>query len=319
MKYLSGVFFLMLANIASAVDCRVNGGFWLDVEVGGSLGLNVWTNVAFNASLDRVLLDGYTLECRHRASASSNPSLKIQPATNIGVVLWPTVSHLQGGLRVGSNDSPIPVWSGQYLAVLGREPLVATSVLGRPYLKRPTTAGSYINIASGVGLATVNLVLHFSNNAGSKTLNLPIYVRSNNALNLSPSTCTINNNNPIVVDFGSVDPLAVGGDISSGTPYRKSVPLNYSCPDAGISSPIDIKLVGTASSFNASALATTNPNLAAGLTRLSLLVAPGSSFRTSISNSSGSDTVLFTLFRKAGSLPAAGPFTASATLVMSVP
>ena len=74
MKYLSGVIFLMLANIASAVDCRVNGGFWLDVEVGGSLGLNVWTNVAFNASLDRVLLDGYTLECRHRASASSNPS-----------------------------------------------------------------------------------------------------------------------------------------------------------------------------------------------------------------------------------------------------
>ena len=317
MKYLTGLMLLLLIQIASATECRVNGGNWFDAE---TRGFNVYVNVKANLSLGKIVLDGYTMDCRHGLPTywpyNSSQTIVTYPDA---VRLLPQYSHLNGGLSTGGGVyHPIPVRAGIVLSVQGAEPQV--SVAGRPYLNITTTPGKYIDIKSGTMIAVLHLSFRsYSFGSLVKEFTTLVNVFARNSLNMSPSTCTINNNNPINVDFGSVDPLAVGGDIPAGTPYKRSVVLNYSCPDLGISSPIDIKLAGTASSFNSSALVTTNPNLAAGMHRLSALVAPGGSFRTSISNSSGSDTVLFTLFRKPGSLPAAGPFTASATLVMSVP
>ena len=317
MKYLTGLMLCVLANIASAADaeCQVNGSDWADAEV---FAFNVYVDVRASTSLKKVLLNYFSMNCRHRLPAVFGPSLQVTTQPD-AVRFSPQYRHLNGGLvRLTDIYNAVPVQAGLVLGAHTTGPYV--SVPGGPYLDITTTPGKYIDIKSGALIASVHLTMRLSNSlTGTRYFNTTVFVYARNSLNLSPSTCTINDNKPINVDFSSVEPLVIGGDIPAGTPYRQSVALNYSCPDAGISSPIDIKLVGTASSFNASALATTNPNLAAGLTRLSLLVAPGSSFRTSISNSSGSDTVLFTLFRKAGSLPAAGPFTASATLVMSVP
>lgn len=314
MKYLTGLMLLMLAHIASAIECRVNGGSWVNAQ---TRAFNVYVDVKPNTALNKILLDGYALDCKHGMMAAFNPYLTISPTANIGVELVPPFGHLQGGLRVGSTFYPIPVWAGTYLAVQRNESFV--SVSGRPYLDITRASGSYIEIKSGVHIATVNMAVRYSDIFGARDFILTVFVYARNSLNLNPSTCTINNNNPITVDFGSVDPAAIGGDIPAGTPYREVVGLGYSCPDPGIDTPMDIKLVGTASSFNSSALATSNPDLATAMIRVSSLVAPGGSFRTSITNSSGGDTVLFTLFRKTGSFPDAGPFTGSATLVMSVP
>ena len=315
MRYLTGLIFLLLMQTVSATECRLNGGTWVDPQVKG---FNAYVDIVPSLAAGKVFLDGYTFECRHGLPSPFNPSEQILTDPN-AVVLYSQPGYFpEGGLNVTGTYYPIPVRAGIVLSVQRNEPLV--SVLGRPYLNIVRAPGQYIKIPSGALIATVNLrVRTYVGSSLAKHFPTFLNVYARNSLNLNPSTCTMNNNRPVDVDFGSVDPLAVGGDIPAGTPYRRSVALNYSCPDLGINSPIDIKLVGTASSFNSSALATTNPDLAAGMHRLSALVAPGGSFRTSISNSSGSDTVLFTLFRKPGSFPAAGPFTGSATLVMSVP
>ena len=317
MKYLAGLMLLMLVHVASAapVECQLNGSSWFDVQTHG---FNAYVDVAASTSLQKVLLNYYVMNCRQTLPAAFGPSLQVTTQAD-AVRFHPQYSHLQGGLVMGTNSYyPTPVRAGLLLGTHTTGPY--TSVVGGPYLNITTTPGKYIEIKSGSLIATINLAMRLSNPVtGTQNFTTFVNVYAKNSLNLSPSTCTINNNDPIDVDFGSVDPVAIGGEIPAGTPYRQSVALNYSCPDAGIFTPIDIKLVGTASSFNSSALATSNPNLATAMIRLSSLVPPGGSFRTSINNSSGGDTVLFSLFRKTGSLPGAGPFTGSATLVMSVP
>ena len=306
---------LVLAQIASAVECRVNGLNWQEAEYKSILRT---VNVSVDTSINKVVLDGYTMECRHGVDPGVMPLLTVAPESNIGVVLIPPYNSLRGGLRFGGSNYPIPVRNNIALGVQsGSDPFL--SVLGRVYLDVGVSPGDYVNIKSGDHVATINLRMKFSNIFGQKDFRTAVDLIARNSLNMGPTACTVNNNNPIDVNFGSVDSAVVGGDIPAGTPYRQSVVLNYSCPYPSIFSYIDIKLVGAASSFNSSALATSNPNLATAMIRDSSLVAPGGSFRTLISHSSGSDTVLFTLFRKTGSLPAAGPFTGSATLVMSVP
>lgn len=316
MKYLVGVIFLMLANVASAVECQANEGTWRDAQ-----------NHTYRAQVDiyrsvdpadggKIVMEDFYFACLN----STQPGQRVEIWTVFNPIrLAPRFNHFKSGVKVANNYYASPVYNIRTGQQETNEALVVEDK-ARPYLVVGSPPNGYIEIPAGAKIFTYNMWVEvWSGSSKLSSIQTAVDVYARNALNLNPSTCTINDNNPINIDFGSVDPLAIGGDISAGTPYRKSVALVYSCPDAGISSSIDIKLVGTASSFNTSALATTNPNLAAGLTRLSSLVAPGSSFRTSITNSAGSDTVLFTLFRKAGSVPAAGPFTASGTLVMSVP
>ena len=312
MRYLAGLMLLVLAHTVSAIECRVNNSTWRDVTV---YGFRVSVDVVYNAELNKIWLENYTMDCRHNSAYSSNPTLSVFPsASGNGVVLY---DGLKGGLRVGDTNYSIPVPHGILLAVVRKEPY--RSVQGRPYIDIPTAPGSYINIKAGAQLGQLNFTMFFSNDYGSKFVTAFVEVRARNALNLSPSTCTINNNNPINIDFGSIDPLAASGDIPEGTPYRRTVVLDYSCPDAGINSPIDIKFLGTPSTFNPRALATSNPDLATAMIHFSSLVPPGGSFSTNITNSSGKNTMLFTLFRRTGSLPKAGPFDASATLVLSPP
>ena len=258
------------------------------------------------------------MDCRH-GMPTFPPFSSIQyTQTNLNAVrLEPRYSSYGGGLNVEGVNYPIPVRLGILLAVQRLESYV--SVSGRPYLNIPTAPGQYVNIRSGDKIATVELYMTMYNSSTLvREYTTFVNVFARNSLNLSPSTCTINNNNPIDVNFGSVDPVAVG-ETPLASPNLRTVTLNYSCPDAGIYSPINVTFRGTASSFNSSALATSNANLATALLRNNVVVPPGGSFRGTISNSSGRDTVVFSLIRKTGSFPAAGPFTGSATLVMSVP
>ena len=317
MKYLAGLMLLMLVHVASAapVECQLNGSSWFDVQTHG---FNAYVDVAASTSLQKVLLNYYVMNCRQTLPAAFGPSLQVTTQAD-AVRFHPQYSHLQGGLVMGTNSYyPTPVRAGLLLGTHTTGPY--TSVVGGPYLNITTTPGKYIEIKSGSLIATINLAMRLSNPVtGTQNFTTFVNVYAKNSLNLSPSTCTINNNNPINIDFGSIDPLAISGDIPEGTPYRRTVVLDYSCPDAGINSPIDIKFLGSPSTFNPRALATSNPDLATAMIHFSSLVPPGGSFSTNITNSSGRNTMLFTLFRRTGSLPKAGPFDASATLVLSPP
>ena len=316
MRYLTGLLFLLLMQTVSATECRLNGGAWVDPQVKG---FNTYVDLVPNLAAGKVFLDGYTLECRHGLPSPVNPSEQILTDPN-AVVLYSQPGYFpEGGLDVTGTYYPTPVRAGILLSIQRNEPLM--SVLGRPYLNIVRAPGQYIKIPTGALIATVNLrVRTYVGSSLVKHFSTFLNVYASNSLNLNPSTCTINNNAPIDVDFGSVDSLAVGGSPTSA-PNSKTFVLRYSCPDAGISSPIDITLKGATSSFNSSGLAMSNPDLTTVVYRTStfVVVPPGGSFRGAITNSSGRDSVTFALIRKPGSLPAAGPFTGSATLVMSVP
>lgn len=136
MKYLIGLMILMLAQIASAAECRVNNGSWVNADTHG---FNVYVEVAANTSLGKILLDGYTMDCRHGMPSSSSPYQHV--VTYPGAVrLSPSYSSLEGGLSVsGSAYYPIPVRGGILLSVQRNESYV--SVPGRPYLNIATTPG----------------------------------------------------------------------------------------------------------------------------------------------------------------------------------
>lgn len=315
MKYLVGLMLLMLAQVASAVNCTVNHGLWRDPK-----NYTFTTTAAVYRSTDpadgaKIILDELYIAC---LGVPAPGRVEIWTVFD-PIRLAPQFAHYKSGIKLGSNYYSSPVYNirtGRQQPGDGvvDDPARVFLVVGSP-------PNGYIQIPAGTKILTYHVWVEiWSGTSRIAATEMKVNVNSRNALNLNPSTCTINNNNPIVVDFGSVDPLVAGGEGSSTTPYKKTVPLNYSCPTTGINSSMNVRLVGTASSFNSNALKINkNDNLAATMTRNGVVVAPGSSFTANISNSSGSDTVVFGLIRNAGNLPAAGPFDASATLVMSPP
>lgn len=173
-----------------------------------------------------------------------------------------------------------------------------------------------INFVAGDRLVSIPFNQDSSHDAGLPMVRFNLYAA--NSLPPDISTCTINNNMPIDVNFNQVDPAAIGESPTS-TSIRKSIQLNYSCPTGGITMPITIGLRGSAASFNSGVLALSNLHLGAGLLKGGVLVRPGQSFASNLSNSSGRDTVTFVLIRRPGTAPATGAFSGSATLVMGVP
>lgn len=316
MRYLTGLMLCVLANIASAADaeCQVNGSGWVDAEVSA---FNVYVDVRASTSLKKVLLNYFSMNCRHRLSAGFSPSLQVTTQSD-AVRFSPQYRHLNGGLvRLADIYNAVPVQAGLVLGTHTTGPYV--SVSGGPYLDITTTPGKYIDIKSGALIASVHLTMRLSSPVtGTRYFNTTVFVYARNSLNLNPSTCTINDNKPIEVDFGSVDPVAIPESQYDSTTSR-AVALNYSCPDLGITTPILIILQGSGALFNLGGLATSNTDLAIRMVRNNGGVPVGLPFGTNITNSSGGDTVVFSLYRKPGSVPAAGPFTASGTLVMSVP
>ena len=157
-----------------------------------------------------------------------------------------------------------------------------------------------------------------SNNYDGTRPQLTVTYTAANNFTVSPSTCTINNNNPIEINFGDVHQRAIGSDplTSSVVSNRR---LTYSCPDGGINTPITITYKGTRSAFDPRLLIMSNPDVGTALLRGGAAVSVNGSFLTRITNSVGGDDVTFSLVRRNGSLPTPGAISGSGVLVMGVP
>lgn len=313
MRWLTGLFFLMLVQAVSATECRVNGGAWYNAD---TTLFGAYVSVAADLATDKVSLADYTLEC-HSGNVLYNETMS---TAQDAVMLYPGYGHLAGGLRV-NQDYPIPVPGGIVLSVQNNyEPPV--TVRGEPYLKITRAPGKYVQIRSGDQIAAVKyqVVTRF-NALEVNRFDFWLRLYAKNSLNLSPSTCTLNDDKPIDIDFEAVESLSVTENNPFSTPNKRSFAMSMSCPDLGITTPVDISLIGMASSFNSNGLLLSNPDLAvvAYRTTTHQMIPPGGSFSGTITNSFGVDYVTFALVRKPGSFPAEGPFTGSATLVMSVP
>lgn len=72
MKCLVGVLLLLLANTASAIYCRVDGGPWQNMTDNRYMDVNVF--VRASPVNGRIELDGYQIECKYPPGVGGGPS-----------------------------------------------------------------------------------------------------------------------------------------------------------------------------------------------------------------------------------------------------
>ena len=303
-----------MATTAQAVDCRVNGGPWET----GNPNLQVPVTVTLSPDRSRIMLEGARLECRFTHNGGPGWHTDFWVSGSAAGTAWtpgPKFASEGTGLRIGGSFHNTPVPSGIGVATIPNNgssyPINVTPyILMRNYPSNPFD----VRIGDNLGL----LRLTASNNYNSAQAQLTVTYTAANNFTVSPSTCTINNNNPIEINFGNVHQRAIGTDplTSSVVSNRR---LTYSCPDGGINTPITITYKGTRTAFDSRLLLMTNADVGTALVRGGVPVQVNGSFLTRITNSTGADDVTFSLVRRAGSLPAAGPITGSGVLVMGVP
>lgn len=317
MVFLSGILlFLFLSLPAFASECRVNGGPWQWMTVSNTLDVKV--NVKATPGSQRILLDGYKLECKYSRDVGRPSTVKDfwHTASN-AVTPGPKLAGYRIGLNINGVDRNAPVGAGIHIATMQNDN-VAVDLRTYMYVVNQGGPGNPIDIRVGDNIGA--LYLSQTNNTSIPPIPQLYVIRlnANNNFSVEPSTCTINNNQPIEVSYGEVNQALIGDDPSSSA-VLKRIGLSYRCPTPGITMPIKITLKGLTSAFNANVLRLSNENLGTGLLRNGVLIGPERSFNTNIYNSTGADDVVFALVRKPGSLPATGGFTGSGTLVMGVP
>ena len=321
MKRLCGTTALLMfmagATSVKAAECRVNGGSWRVIV--GELPLQVPVTVTLAADRTRIMLEGARLECRFSRGSQSPSSRQDYWSTgsSTGTPWIPGIkfSGEGAGLRINGAYRNIPIPSGIRVTTLP-DNITGYPIDITPYILVRNSPSNPLDIRIGDNLGRLHLTV--TNNYNSSTGRINITYNAANNFTVSPSTCTINNNNPIDIDFGNVHQRAIGTDPLTTT-IRRDRRLTYSCPDGGINTPITISYKGTPSAFDTRLLRMSNPDVGTALVRGGSAVQVGGSFLTRITNSGGGDDVTFTLVRRAGSLPAAGAISGSGVLVMGVP
>ncbi|QLG92197.1 fimbrial protein [Pseudomonas yamanorum] len=317
MKRLYGAVVLLVltavTTTAQAVDCRVNGGEWARVTH-----LTVPVTVRLDGDRVRILLEGARLECRFTAGAGPAWGADYWATGNSSGAPWtpgPKFFGERAGLRINGSFQNVPVPVGIRVATMPNNG-VGYPIDITPYILMRNDPSNPINVRIGDSLGLLRLTS--SNNYDATRPELTVTYTAANNFEVSPSTCTINNNNPINIDFGNVHQRAMGSDPLTTT-IRTDRRLTYTCPDPGITTPITITYKGTSSSFDSRLLMMTSPDVGTALIRAGSAVQVNGSFLTRITNSVGGDDVTFSLVRRNGSLPTPGAISGSGVLVMGVP
>ncbi|WP_438867720.1 fimbrial protein [Pseudomonas sp. L1(2025)] len=303
-----------ITTTAHAVDCRVNGGPWQN----GNPNLQVPVTVTLAADRSRIMLEGARLECRFTFSGGPAWHTDFWATGSAAGTAWTPGPKFAGegtGLRVNGSFLNTPVPSGVGIVNIPNNGVfypinVTPYILLRNYPSNPFD----VRIGDNLGL----LRLTSSNNYDGTRPQLTVTYTAANNFTVSPSTCTINNNNPIEINFGTVHQRAIGTDPLTST-IVSNRRLTYSCPDGGINTPITITYKGTRTAFDSRLLIMSNPDVGTAMVRAGTAVPVNGSFLTRITNSVGGDDVTFSLVRRNGSLPTAGSVTGSGVLVMGVP
>ena len=318
MKYLIAMLFLLCgAQVAMAGQCRVDSGPLIDVYDNS---VHIYADVQAIPGSGKIVLGGYQLECRYTPSAPTGDNSRDYWKTNLNpLVPGPKFSGYSMGLSIQNADY-LPAVSGIHVATMENSGSGGSGgwvdLNTYMFLRTVGVPVHLINIRAGDLIGTMNFKQ--TNNTNNPPADVRVYILAKNDFNFHISTCTINGDMPIVVDFNEVDPVAIG-ESSVGSPIQETRNLMYSCPDPGITSAITITLNGSPASFDSNLLRTSNPDIGVGLLRAGVEVAPGTFFRSALYNSVGSDNVVFSLVRKPGRSPEAGLFAASATLIMGLP
>lgn len=314
-KAITVALLLMISTAAHSARCCVNGS-----QCKGLSGSDTFTANATVRATDAgktIRIDGYELSCRFNPYSPGWPGSYADFWRTLAPVLTPSpiFAPYSTGLSIKGTDHLSPISSGILVAKIPNQQDAWVNLETYMFVRKRGTPGGPINIRRGDRLGDIKL--RQTNNYDGTSNTIMLALKAGNDLVIQPSTCTINGNRAIEVNFKEVSSDALGSDPYTST-VRNTQRLTYTCPDPGVTTPITITFKGTPSAFDRRVLATSN-NLGTGMIRAGALVAPEGRFLTSITNSTGGDDVTFTLVRNPKTPPASGAFTASGTLVMGVP
>ncbi|HBZ16821.1 fimbrial protein [Pantoea sp. NPDC088449] len=144
---------------------------------------------------------------------------------------------------------------------------------------------------------------------GNRIAGLPDTIIEISGIVIAPPPCQINNDKPADVDFGDVTIQYIDGER-----YMRDIPAVIQCPPTFIGE-LNFKIRGEPSPFDESALITSNPDLAIRLTlnggAMKLDQWQSISWRTPLE-------IKAVPIKNSNSIPAAGPFTVTATMLIAV-
>lgn len=300
-----------ISSIAFGAECRVNGTV---VEV-APYTYDVRTTIRSSPDKTKILLDGYSLQCRWFGSGS--PSMvDYWDTTSSSLILGAGLAGEQGGLNINGVDYNMPIPAGIRIATIPFSGTPWVNINAFPYVLLRRAPVNPIYIYAGDRVA--ELRIEQSNNyAGDRNVFYYRLIAQNN-FSVQPSACSINDDQPLDVDFGTINASDIGESVTT-TAQKVIKTITYRCPDPGISVPITVTFSGTGSSFNPRLIRMSNSNLAVGLLKDGKVVNANSAYSSNIINSSGRDDVTFALVKATGSNPVAGNSSGSAVLILGVP
>lgn len=218
MKRLHGaIVFLALLGITmnvKAAQCRVNGGPWIQIDIGGTLNLQVPVDVRLGSDATRILLEGRTWNADSRLTPVSRLISRTtgQPVYKpVPLDAWAKVRQPGYGPTDKQDIQNTPVPYGIRVSTMPNNSL-GVPINVTPYILIRNNPTNPIDIRIGDTLGVLRLYQTNNYNAYGTALALT-YTAANN-FSISPSTCTINNNNPIEINFGDVNQRAIGSDPS---------------------------------------------------------------------------------------------------------
>ena|SRR5690606_16661055 len=298
-----------------ATACRVNGTGYIDINSAGSTDILVEPVPSLGAIYSYGDLQ---LECRFETS-EVNSSFVDYIKTKPQALSLPGLGSFTGGLLVDGNQIPMPIPGDITIATLPAQNAGPwTKVNITPYIY-PSNTPQSLNIAAGATIAILNL--YQVNNYNGNRAEFQLVLKSKKNTTLWPNDCSINGGSPLDIDFGSVSDSDISSVPTNPGQSTKTVSINYRCSDTTVNQPIAIYLKApTTASFNSNLIGTSNGDLGVAMIRNNNLVGVSSSYTSMMANGAGGDSLNFNLVRNSsGTLPATGPFTASAVLEIGLP
>jgi len=175
---------------------------------------------------------------------------------------------------------------------------------------RRTIIGGAFSYPSGIELANLYRYVY----SGFPSTVPMIELITEQTLVPIPVECRINNGQTISVAFGNVDSSLVTASPAS-SPYRADRSLTYKCNTA-LTQDINVSLAAEPAGFG-DAIKTSNPDLGVVMQYHSQTVKPNGAFKTRLIDGQGSDNVSFALVGSGAKKPVTGPFSGSATLIIT--
>lgn len=145
-------------------------------------------------------------------------------------------------------------------------------------------------------------------------------LRAQNDIVIATNSCTINNQQPININFGRIlrEELTTSPKNSL---YKKNISLTFNCSGSNISQNIMVTLIGNATSFSSDYIKSTNNNIGFALSWQDKIIRPGGSFQLNMSSNNTQTQIEFSPVKAniSSNVINTGNASSSATLIMSAP